>query len=286
MPVTTRRAAVVIAATIVAGAMAFAPTSGTPGRPVFKGMRGTDAAPAPATGGHPLLEYQGGPVISHAQVTPVVYGSWSYGANSATRNITKDTVTWFFGMMLNSSYVDWLSEYNTPTQIIGRGSVDVWLTITPSATNNGNSISENHVATELLRQLKSGALPLPTPDRVYTLFFRAGQTGTAPFGTSDANWCGLHSSTTYNVPVYFIVMPYEATNTAHCRGGTPLQSLTTIASHEVVESITDPQVNAKEGCVDTVLLEEIGDLCAWQQASLGGMTVQKEWSNNPRGCQT
>src|SRR5256885_7905083 len=82
-----------------------------------------EAAPSGAK-----LVYHGGRVVTHTQVVEVVYGTGSFLpqiTGSATPNIPS-----FYNGVLNSPYVDWLTEYNTtspnaPTpntnQVIGRG---------------------------------------------------------------------------------------------------------------------------------------------------------------------
>ena len=61
------------------------------------------------------LTYRGGAVISNVKVYVVQWGPnvWSQGLS---------TLQGFFQAVPNSPHFDWLSEYNTPSQSIGRGS--------------------------------------------------------------------------------------------------------------------------------------------------------------------
>jgi hypothetical protein len=57
-----------------------------------------------------------------------------------------------------------------------------------------------------------------------------------------------------------------------------------VASHEIYETITDPQLNAWFDSSGA----EIGDKCAWYFGStkVGAYSVQTEWSNAKSGCAT
>src|SRR5262249_27080584 len=89
---------------------------------------GPDSA-APLSPTAPHLDYNGGRVVSHVNVVAVMWGS-NVNSTVATRIPT------FYDTITRGSYMDWLSEYNTPSQVIGRGSLGGAFTITP---NNGNA---------------------------------------------------------------------------------------------------------------------------------------------------
>ena len=60
-----------------------------------------------------------------------------------------------------------------------------------------------------------------------------------------------------------------------------VDSLTTVSSHELCESITDPVPGM--GWYDQSY-GEIGDLCVGQTKKVGQYTVQQEWSNQASSC--
>src|SRR5580692_9467942 len=74
-------------------------------------MKTNGPTPAAAPSAH--LTYFGGPVISNVKIITVFWGS------AATTFQTQ--LGQFFSTVTASSYFDWLSEYDTPTQNIGRG---------------------------------------------------------------------------------------------------------------------------------------------------------------------
>jgi hypothetical protein len=62
---------------------------------------------------------------------------------------------------------------------------------------------------------------------------------------------------------------------------TTVDALTSTASHELSEAITDPIPG--QGWYDDAN-GEIGDICAWKTKKLNGYTVQMEWSNSAEAC--
>ena len=102
--------------------------------PFNSGSPRAQSAPA---GSH--LTYFGGRVLSNVKVVQVIYGSGTY-LPQTTSNVTP-SVSSFFAGITNSSYFDWLTEYNTnlngqtvrTNQTIGRGTFGARVTITCSS---------------------------------------------------------------------------------------------------------------------------------------------------------
>src|ERR1700722_235546 len=114
----------------------FAPAWAANNNPYLVG--GPNALPPRETGlrneaapGGAHLTYYGGRVVSNLQVVEVLWGTGSAGLGngqilSQVKNTTTPSVATFYQQVLNSAYVDWLTEYNTnfsggTNQIIGRG---------------------------------------------------------------------------------------------------------------------------------------------------------------------
>src|ERR1043166_7534959 len=122
------------------------------------------AAPA---GAH--LSYFGGPIISNVQVIQVLYGSGSY--NSQVSGATSPTMGNFFGDIVgsNSGMISLLTQYNTNIsggtgQVFGFGTFGGLFQIVPAAGNNGSTISDTQIQSELLAQINGGHLPAPILD--------------------------------------------------------------------------------------------------------------------------
>jgi hypothetical protein len=142
-------------------------------------------APAAPAGAH--LSYFGGPIISNVHVVQVLYGSGSYNAQVA--GTTSPTMGNFYSDLTgtNSGYVSLLTQYNTTisggtNQTIGNGTFDGLFQIVPSAGNNGSTISDAQIQSELLAQITAGHLPAPVldaagnPNTLYMIFFPPGKT--------------------------------------------------------------------------------------------------------------
>ena len=134
------------------------------------------ARAAAPVGAH--LTYYGGRVVSNMRVIQVLWGTGAAGGSNGqflaqVRNTTTPSMATFYQQVLNSAYVDWLTEYNTDiidsgggqgtNQIIGRGSFVAQVAITPSDTSN--PIDDTAIQTELINQILAGHLPAPNDGR-------------------------------------------------------------------------------------------------------------------------
>jgi len=252
------------------------------------------AALIPALPAHaamqPLLSYYGGRVISHVKVDVVVWGSWTYGSSvplTGHRSITS-----FAGAIPASPYVDWLREYNTSAQQIGRGVLDGVYTVSPPTSANGSVVSNAQIQSALGKLIAASRLPKPSADRVYVILFRKGQTITRPEGDSRHMFCGYHDTRSYaSHALAYAVIPYEIGNPGCRAASNSFDSLTTITSHELVEAITDPDVGLGKIAWYNRNYGEIGDICAGASTP-GPVTgadgvryvVQREWSNRRGSC--
>jgi hypothetical protein len=303
---------------LLCGAAVY-PAGATPGAPVQSATRlggphimpfnsgGPRAAAAPS-GAH--LTYFGGRVLSNVQVVQVVYGPGTY-LPQVTGN-TAPNVSSFYAGVTNSPYIDWLTEYNTnlssqnprTNQTIGRGSFGGRYTITPSAANNGAQIQDSNIQAELQAQVAAHHLPQPVLDSAgnsntfYAIFFRHGQSICMGGSCSlvPGGFCAYHGTIAAGggLPeVYYSVQP-DLTAQAGCGTGGDFQNTTSVASHEMVEAVTDGEVglatvNAPPLAWYDQSNGEIGDICNAQQGAITGgdgisYTVQKQFSNVANDC--
>ena len=147
-----------------------------------------------------MLEYFGGPVLSNVQVF-VVY----YGQNPLQNDINK-----FYQNIVNSSYIDWLSEYNTPTQRIGRGGFIGSYTYDTMKTQIDN---DNDLVPLLQNLIKHKRVPSVTTNTYYAIHLAPGISLTKGGGKSCEAFCAYHgtidlsyyyNATTY---LYYGLMP-------------------------------------------------------------------------------
>ena len=271
--------------------------------------QGPVAFAAPA-GAH--LSYFGGPIITNVQVIQVLYGSGSY--NSQVAGTTSPTMGNFFADFTGSGsgLVSLLTQYNTnisggTNQVFGFGSFGGLFQIVPSAGNNGSTISDTQIQSELLAQITAGHLPAPTndaagnPNTLYMIYFPPGKTITQGGSSScvGGGFCAYHgttSSTLNSKHVLYGVLPDMQAGSGcstGCGTSTTFGNYTSVTSHELVEALTDADV----GIATTfgpplawydMTNGEIGDICNAQQGSYVAngttYTVQLEFSNSASNC--
>ena len=252
-------------------------------------------ASAPA-GAH--LTYYGGPVISNMKSVDVSYGSGSF---VSTGHPGASTVGAFTAQFLGSGVNDWLSEFNTPAsggtnQHIGRGTYSGTVTITPSASNNGTTITDSQIQSELNSKITDGSLPTPDANTSYAVFFPLGKTICDGGSCSlvAGGFCAYHGTFLRNgAPVTYQVLP-DLTGVSGCGNGSNLGNTTSVLSHELTETITDPNVGLASvigpplGWYDATY-GEIGDICDAQQGTFVGTdattyVLQQEFSNVRSDC--
>ena len=265
------------------------------------------AAPA---GAH--LSYFGGPIISNVQVVQVLYGSGSYNAQVA--GTTSPTMGNFFGDITgaNSGLTSFLQQYNTPVsggtgQTFGNGTFGGLFQIVPAAGNNGSTITDAQIQSELLAQITAGHLPAPiidatgNPNTIYMIYFPPGKT-ISQGGSSSCvagGFCAYHGTTSTlfsGKNVLYGVMPDMQAGSGcstGCGTSTVFGNYTSVTSHELVEAMTDAFVGIATTFAPPLAWYdqtngEIGDICNGQQGSYTAngttYTIQLEFSNSASNC--
>lgn len=303
------RAFLVIAAASLGAAAAR--KSGAPvrdlRRPASAAAVTAAGAPQCATGSACHMLYYGGKVIPNAKVyvvhwTSAVAPGGDLGA--------------FYDAITNSTYLDWLNEYDTditPTgtggsatgthQLIGRGVYGGTFTIAPSAANAGGPcpattpagtdtcLTDAQVQNELNAQLAAGHLPPSDENALYMTYFPP-HTFIASAGTGScisSGFCGYHGTfKNATREFYYGVLPDHGPgsgcDTGCGSGSSNFDNLTSTSAHELCEAITDAEVgivpntsNLGLGWYDNQN-GEIGDLCG-STSQVTGFTVQNIFSN-------
>jgi hypothetical protein len=284
-------------------------------QPKFHGVpwRDPNATPGPVgfaapAGAH--LTYFGGPIISNVQVIQVLYGSGSYNAQVA--GSTSPTMGNFFADITSTGLITLLQQYNTPVsggtgQTFGNGTFAGLFQIVPAAGNNGSTITDAQIQSELLAQINAGHLPAPVldaqgnPNTLYMTYFPPGKTISQGGSNScqAGGFCAYHGTTSsllngHNV-LYGVLPDMQAGSgcATGCGSSTTFGNYTSVTSHELVEAMTDAQVG-----IATVFGPplawydmtngEIGDICNAQQgtyvANGTSYTIQLEFSNSANNC--
>ncbi|HVO29572.1 MAG TPA: hypothetical protein VMV18_02500, partial [bacterium] len=214
---------------------------------------------------------------------------------SSVDSTVQSNVGPFFTAVTNSPYFDWLTEYNTSSQSIGRGTFDSVKVITPSTSSQ--NLSDTTVANELNAQISAGHLPAPDSNTMYMTYFPPGVTISQGGQSSCQAFCAYHNSFTHgSTPVFYGVVPDYGPGSG-CDQGCGINpqmfdNITSASTHEMIEAVTDADVGNNDLAWYDNQYGEIGDICADPNivgsntidADMAGYKVQLEWSNSRNSC--
>ena len=226
------------------------------------------------------LTYYGGPVLANVKI-------WTVFWNSTVPN--QASLNSFYSTITGSAYLSWLSEYNTPTQTIGLGSLGG--SVVDTGAPAGTKITDLQIQTELSRLMTAGLLPPNDGNNLYMVHFPAGVSIKQGTSTSCVQFCAYHGTYTRGGKnAYYGVIPDLSGGCASgCGTNTKLNNTTSVASHEMIEAVTDPGVGLAANLAAPLAWYdntngEIGDICNGQQGTVSGFTVQLEFSNQANAC--
>ena len=249
------------------------------------------------------LTYYGGPVVNSIKVIQVLYGTGTY--QPFVQGTGSGTMSAFYGGVVGSPYFTWLNgDYGSgsgkTSQVIGYGNFAGQVTITPSSSRNGSTITDAQIQAELAAQIAAGHLAAPNANTYYAVYFPKGKTISQGSSNScvSGGFCAYHgtvagSSSTWTYGVH----PDNSAGSGcdvGCGNSTPFNNMSSVASHEMIETVTDPDVGIASTYASPLAwynrtYGEIGDICNAQQGTIVGTdgvtyTVQKEWSNSQSIC--
>jgi hypothetical protein len=203
----------------------------------------------------------------------------------------------FYAQVVGSGIYDWLSEYSTPTRAIGRGS----FVGTYQIGGRGGTVGDDDIRADLPAAIAAGQLPAPSADTIYMVHVPQGQTVTYQGYASCSVFCGYHDAVPYaGRNVYFAVLPDISACGGCAVASSVFASQMAVASHELVETVTDPEAaywtatlpGAPLGWFDANRNQEIADICegAPPQPFTGldgyGYVAAQQWSNHANMCTT
>ena len=224
------------------------------------------------------LQYGGGPLLQNVKVFDVFYN---------TGNTYRDMLTAYYTAITASAYFDWLSEYNSGSYKIGRGTFIGYYEDTNSSTAK-KTLDDSAIGPYLDGLIAANKIPAPDDNTIYQIYFPASVTITLQGSQSCSVFCAYHNGWDHgNQRGRYSVIP-DVTQSP-CKGGcgsssTQFNNLTSVSSHELIEAVTDPDNNSSWVDTSSQSCGEIGDICNAQQGTIGSYTVQKEWSNKNNAC--
>ena len=229
----------------------------------------TSASPAagalPTPGSVRFVDH-GGPILHTAQVHLAYWGStW---IASGTSHPTPDQITAAIRTLLAGPYLSGLAQYRDIQPAVLRGSTVITSSDPPAA------FTDEQVGDLLNRQIDAGVLPEPDPDHqtLYIVVMPA-----TAYTAGDSHFVGEHTYFTRHGQR----IPY-----AWVDDTASLFTATQKITHELVESLTDPEGSAVLGVARTCRQDgwcEIADICP-DPLIVDGVAAATYWSNQAGGC--
>ena len=237
------------------------------------------------------LRYHGGPVMDTGKV-----GFWAVYWNSTVAGATQTSIEKLTGKnypTLQAQMTDFIkmfgndSPYSSTVAGDDFSIVQQYGAISSTVDNWGvhvasertkSSISDSGIRNFIAGLFNSGAVQAAT-NVIYGVYLPSGMKVTMGGGASCSTFCGYHGHFNYNgSDIKYAVFPYLNCNACKLSNLTVADMMTIVASHEIREAATDPQLNAWYDDQEY----EADDKCAWHnlyQMSEGGFWVQPEYSN-------
>jgi hypothetical protein len=218
--------------------------------------------PGPAASASTRFVDDGGRVLSSARIYPIYWGQyWAPGAWPTADEITRALRT-----VLAGSYLSGLTQYRTIGPAVLHGSHVITTSDPPSR------FTDKNIEAFLNAQFDAGILPGPDDNALYVVTIPPGiNTGESDDLVGEHNYYQrdghrIHYAWTTDTEV--------------------LEGATQTTTHEIIESITDPEGTAILGSRGTCSQPgwcEIADICS-DSANLNGVMVPAYWSNVAGRC--
>jgi hypothetical protein len=214
----------------------------------------------------------GGRILEAVEVQLIFWGTvWKQALSPSAAEVGGAVAT-----VLASPYTSGLRQYRgiRPGTLLG--------SVTVSQSDPPNPFRTDDVANFVHDQIKNRVVPEPdlSPDLLYCVILPPG------VNCVDSSIIGEHSYSLYVDYDPPIDLDVNWTHFAWVTNDGTLPSITTIFSHELVESCTDPEGTgwtAQSGPCSGSGWCEIGDVCS-STAQVGGVTVQSYWSQGDKAC--
>jgi len=249
----------------------------------------------------------GGPTIATAQHHAIYIGAGGSTCNTPACLSTWGNPAGFLADLNNSRYIHVTDQY-VGTSAGGRYPVGTWFYTTPFTAPQYFYDSDMVTLAAEAASITNGA----GYNHIYHIFLPPGQDecfgpGSVCYSPDNPftwGFCAYHGSA--DVPgvghVIYTVEPYQNIPGCSVRPGTPngmlADSTNNVLSHEVVETITDPDGSGWWNVQDNGMFgEEIGDECAfivsagfdpatWRSYNGHVYATQPQYNNNKHGCTT
>jgi len=225
----------------------------------------------PSPGSGTTFTDHGGKKLDHIQVQLIFWGAAWEAVSPPVPTVAE--VNAAVDRILQSTYLSALAQY-------GVGSGTRLASLVASTSNPPNAFTDTDVVNFLLTLLNTDQL-LEPEENGQVLYCVVMPVGVSSASTSFIGEHSFFSYTDEEDPSRF-----DNAHFAWITNAGSLDSLTTIFSHELVESCTDPEGTGILGVAGTCSQSgwcEIGDVCS-STGKVNGVTVQSYWSQIDEAC--
>jgi hypothetical protein len=222
-----------------------------------------------AVGGAINFRDRGGPVIQTARLILIFWGtSWAGSPPVTVESIVKAATK-----IVTGGYMNRLQQYRNIHRATVQARSIVATSFGSSPADPPSPFSDADVQTLISNLIIAGSIPGPATDTqlLYMVFMPPNVASSSPF--TGEHWA----------------FEFRGTQ-CHCgwvtNDGT-LNDVTSTFSHELVESVTDPEGDAITGDPGSCRQDgwcEIGDVCAGNNVTIDGVNVQRYWSQVDGKC--
>jgi hypothetical protein len=245
------------------------------------------------------LQYNGGPVEATSSKNFLIF--WEPTGSVVATNYNA-TLAQFFGDVGGSSLYGVATQYyqtSGSTQQNIANSSSVGGTWTDTTAYSSGTLQDSDIQAEVNKAIAANHWPTGVGNE-YFVFLAQGENECMGGSCSFSSYCAYHGDyASSGATVLYAAMPYAGTDLGGCGiqsgSGTPNGAATdaeiSVASHEMMETVTDPLLNAWFDASGS----EIGDKCAYtygptaangSDLTINGhpYIVQEEFSNSALGC--
>ena len=209
----------------------------------------------------------GGTVIQFVRAYLIFWGSaWN---SSPPPTPTSAQITDSMNRIVSGGYLTGLAQYRG----VGQGYILGTHTVTTS--NPPASFTDSQVSNLISGLISAGTIPNVDADNqtLYIVFMPKG------VGSASSGFIGEHT--------YYTDSSGKRIHFAWVTNDGTLANISIIASHEIAESMTDPEGSAILGDAGTCSGGgwcEIGDVCEGNNGTVNGTSVQSLWSQSSKRC--
>jgi hypothetical protein len=245
------------------------------------------------------MSYNGGPVEAAGSKNFLIF--WEPSGSTVASNYDA-TLQQFFGDVGGSSLYGVATQYyqtvGGANQFIANTS-SVGGVFTDNSAYPSSSLSDSQMQAEVSKAIAANSWPTGVGNE-YFVFLAKGENECMGSSCSFTTYCAYHGNfASGSSSILYAAMPYAGTDLSGCGiqtgkatpNGADTDAEISVASHEMMETVTDPLLNAWYDLTGS----EIGDKCAYTYGTLAAdgsditinghpYIVQEEFSNAALGC--